>query len=53
MYEELGSDVDDQFSDTEVVTNRPLTKRQRAKLNNEGSEQFLELPMGKKTGDKA
>ncbi|KAI8388705.1 PAPA-1-like conserved region-domain-containing protein [Radiomyces spectabilis] len=34
----------------EVVQNRPLTKRQRAKLNNETVEDYLELPMesGKK-----
>ncbi|KAI9318705.1 PAPA-1-like conserved region-domain-containing protein [Dichotomocladium elegans] len=48
VYEEFGSD--DEEEDYEVVTNRPMTKRQRAKMNNEGPEEFLELPMdtGKK-----
>jgi hypothetical protein len=35
------------MSETEVVPSRPLTKRQRAKLNEGGSEDYLELPMGK------
>ncbi|KAI9278910.1 PAPA-1-like conserved region-domain-containing protein [Phascolomyces articulosus] len=42
-YEEPDSDEDEE--DYEVVSNRPLTKRQRAKLENNGSEEFLELPM--------
>ncbi|KAI9287662.1 PAPA-1-like conserved region-domain-containing protein [Umbelopsis sp. AD052] len=38
------------MSETEVVPNRPLTKRQRAKLNDGAEEDYLELPMdsGKK-----
>ncbi|CAM0136746.1 unnamed protein product [Umbelopsis sp. WA50703] len=41
---------DEDMSETEVVPSRPLTKRQRAKLNEGGSEDYLELPMdsGKK-----
>jgi hypothetical protein len=38
---------DEDMSETEVVPSRPLTKRQRAKLNEGGSEDYLELPMGK------
>lgn len=33
--------------DAEVVQNRPMTKRQRAKVYQEIPEEFLELPMGK------
>ncbi|KAH8555823.1 PAPA-1-like conserved region-domain-containing protein [Umbelopsis sp. PMI_123] len=38
------------MSESEVVANRPLTKRQRAKLNDGAEEDYLELPMdsGKK-----
>ncbi|KAG2172458.1 hypothetical protein INT44_006631 [Umbelopsis vinacea] len=41
---------DEEMSETEVVPNRPLTKRQRAKLNDGAEEDYLELPMdsGKK-----
>ncbi|CAO3683656.1 unnamed protein product [Umbelopsis ramanniana] len=41
---------DEEMSETEVVANRPLTKRQRAKLNDGAEEDYLELPMdsGKK-----
>jgi hypothetical protein len=39
------------MSETEVVPNRPLTKRQRAKLNDGASEDYLELPMGKKKAE--
>lgn len=41
--EEGFSDEDD----TEVVRNRPMTKRQRAKVYQEIPEEYLELPMGK------
>lgn len=37
---------DEEMSETEVVANRPLTKRQRAKLNDGAEEDYLELPMG-------
>jgi hypothetical protein len=37
---------DEEMSETEVVPNRPLTKRQRAKLNDGAEEDYLELPMG-------
>lgn len=37
------------MSENEVVPSRPLTKRQRAKLNEGASEDYLELPMGKRT----
>ncbi|KAJ8655941.1 hypothetical protein O0I10_008381 [Lichtheimia ornata] len=48
--EEEEEEEDDEGDDLEVVSNRPLTKRQRAKFNNDGPEEFLELPMdsGKK-----
>ncbi|KAI7882901.1 hypothetical protein K492DRAFT_175824 [Lichtheimia hyalospora FSU 10163] len=48
--EEEEDNDDDELDDLEVVSNRPLTKRQRAKFNNDGPEEFLELPMdsGKK-----
>ncbi|CDH48280.1 hypothetical protein RO3G_14167 [Lichtheimia corymbifera JMRC:FSU:9682] len=48
--EEEEEEDDDEGDDLEVVSNRPLTKRQRAKFNNDGPEEFLELPMdsGKK-----
>ncbi|KAI9490445.1 PAPA-1-like conserved region-domain-containing protein [Zychaea mexicana] len=50
VYEEPDSDDDEDEDDYEVVSNRPLTKRQRAKLENNTPEYFLELPMesGKK-----
>ncbi|KAI8970935.1 PAPA-1-like conserved region-domain-containing protein [Pilobolus umbonatus] len=44
-------DTEDEFSDdTEVVRNKPMTKRQRAKMYHEIPEDYLELPMdsGKK-----
>lgn len=44
--EEEEEEEDDEGDDLEVVSNRPLTKRQRAKFNNEGPDEFLELPMG-------
>ncbi|KAJ8655943.1 hypothetical protein O0I10_008383 [Lichtheimia ornata] len=48
--EDEEEEEDDEGDDLEVVSNRPLTKRQRAKFNNDGPEEFLELPMdsGKK-----
>ncbi|CDS03728.1 hypothetical protein LRAMOSA01129 [Lichtheimia ramosa] len=48
--EEDEEEEDDEGDDLEVVSNRPLTKRQRAKFNNEEPDEFLELPMdtGKK-----
>ncbi|KAL1927464.1 hypothetical protein VTP01DRAFT_3701 [Rhizomucor pusillus] len=43
-YEEYDSEEDEEET-LEVVSNRPLTKRQRAKLNNDTTEEYLELPM--------
>lgn len=47
-YEEYDSEEDEEET-LEVVSNRPLTKRQRAKLNNDTTEEYLELPMGTST----
>lgn len=33
--------------DAEVVRNKPMTKRQRAKVFHDVPEEYLELPMGK------
>lgn len=47
----LVEDTEEEFSDdTEVVRNKPMTKRQRAKMYHEIPEDYLELPMdsGKK-----
>lgn len=44
--EEDEEEEEDEGDDLEVVSNRPLTKRQRAKFNNEEPDEFLELPMG-------
>lgn len=44
----IEDDSEEGFSDgEEVIKNRPMTKRQRAKLNREESEDYLQLPMGK------
>ncbi|CEG77861.1 hypothetical protein RMATCC62417_12544 [Rhizopus microsporus] len=47
----IEDDSEEGFSDgEEVIKNRPMTKRQRAKLNHEEPEDYLQLPMdtGKK-----
>lgn len=44
----IEQESEEDFSDdAEIVRNRPMTKRQRAKVYQEIPEEFLELPMGK------
>lgn len=45
---EPDSEEEDAFSeDSEILRNKPMTKRQRAKVYQEIPEEYLELPMGK------
>jgi hypothetical protein len=45
---EPDSDEEEAFSDdSEILRNKPMTKRQRAKVYQEIPEEYLELPMGK------
>lgn len=44
---EQDSEEEELSDDAEIVQNRPMTKRQRAKIYQEIPEEFLELPMGK------
>lgn len=42
----IGEENEEEEEEEEVFQNKPMTKRQRAKLNREEPEDYLQLPMG-------
>lgn len=44
--EEEEGGIGEENEEEEVFQNKPMTKRQRAKLNREEPEDYLQLPMG-------